>query len=206
MKGGYDGGELASEFADLKASFRTLATKYNLTEAEVAKLTVQDVIDSKQIAHLEEIAAMRSRKVQKRAEDSDASSFEELLPDEVPLKSLREKKPYLTLEELDGGDMRMSLFMPPYDMDDLKAGYKQKFTLFFSKRKLEQMKSKFAAHNSVVVYIDGACTGNPGPSAAAACFFGRTVSRNEFYREDQQEQTLLATESDSDRDEEGGFS
>ena len=66
----------------------------------------------------------------------------------------------------------MSLLLPPYNLEDLKAGYKQKLTMFFKKRWLDQMKKKFKNFNSVVVYVDGACTGNPGPAASSACFFG----------------------------------
>lgn len=33
------------------------------------------------------------------------------------------------------------------------------------------MKEEFSKSKSVVVYIDGACTGNPGPAAGAAIFF-----------------------------------
>ena len=33
------------------------------------------------------------------------------------------------------------------------------------------MNTYFSKTNSMVVYIDGACTGNPGPSAGAAVFF-----------------------------------
>ena len=102
-------------------------------------------------------------------------------------KKLAEEKPYLKIDELGGGDKRLSLFLPPFDLDSLKAGFKMKLTLFFSKRKLQQMKKEFAKHNSVVVYVDGACLNNPGPAAGGACFFGKTVAPNEFHKENQRE-------------------
>ena len=47
--------------------------------------------------------------------------------------------------------------------------------MFFKKSWLDKMKKKFAKFNSAVVYIDGACTGNPGPAASGACFFGQNI-------------------------------
>ena len=47
--------------------------------------------------------------------------------------------------------------------------------MFLKKRNLEKMKKKFEGYNSLVIFIDGACTGNPGPAAASACFFGRNI-------------------------------
>ena len=50
---------MKAELSTMKASFAALGKKYNLTEKEIAKLTMQDVLDSKEIAKLEEIAIMR---------------------------------------------------------------------------------------------------------------------------------------------------
>ena len=44
--------------------------------------------------------------------------------------------------------------------------------MHFSKAKLAKMRREFAKHEQILVYIDGACTGNPGQAAASACFFG----------------------------------
>mmetsp|Transcript_41533 Transcript_41533/g.54680 ORF Transcript_41533/g.54680 Transcript_41533/m.54680 type:complete len:161 (-) Transcript_41533:140-622(-) len=33
------------------------------------------------------------------------------------------------------------------------------------------MRRKFAGKKHIVMYIDGACNGNPGPAASSACFF-----------------------------------
>ena len=41
------------------------------------------------------------------------------------------------------------------------------------------MRKEFSKHNFVVVYVDGACTNNPGPAAGGACFYGKTVSQTE---------------------------
>ena len=65
--------------------------------------------------------------------------------------------------------------IPPFEQEDIKAGFKQKLTFFFKKRKLELMKAKFAKYKSIVVFIDGAVTQNPGPTASAAFFYGRRV-------------------------------
>ena len=41
------------------------------------------------------------------------------------------------METQDTGDMRIALFMPPFSIKDLQAGFKQKLTMFLTKRKLE---------------------------------------------------------------------
>ena len=68
--------------------------------------------------------------------------------------------------------------------------------MFLKKRNLEKMKKKFEGYNSLVIFIDGACTGNPGPAAASACFFGRNIpqakqgsSDTDFDTEDEELQT-----------------
>ena len=64
--------------------------------------------------------------------------------------------------------------MPPHenDAEDYLTDQNKELTMFFTKQELAKMKKKFGAHNTVVIFIDGACIGNPGPSASAACFFG----------------------------------
>ena len=39
------------------------------------------------------------------------------------------------------------------------------------KPEVRQMFSRFVNVTNVVVYTDGACTNNPGPTGAGACFF-----------------------------------
>ena len=88
---------------------------------------------------------------------------------------IEDEKPYLDVENLPDGNMRVSLFLPPFNLEDVKAGYKKKLTFFFKKRKFEQMRAKFAKYKSIVVYIDGSVTKNPGPAASAAVFYGRRL-------------------------------
>lgn len=49
-------------------------------------------------------------------------------------KSIYDEKPYLTMEEPHAGDLRMGLFVPPYDLEELKAGYKKKLTMYLDKK------------------------------------------------------------------------
>lgn len=203
---------MAKEFKEFRASYKALGAKYGLTEAQMAKLTIQDVIDAREIQGFEEIAKMREIKVKKPAgknkvstnvsvsassSDNEDSSFEEGFG-VVRLRDMAEEKPYLQMDKSETGDLRLSLYIPPYNLDDLKDGYKEKLTMFFSKRKLDQMEKKFGDHNLIVVYIDGACISNPGPASGAACFFGRTVAFNEHKKADSREDNLLASSSSDD--------
>lgn len=69
----------------------------------------------------------------------------------------------------------MGLLMPPYNIDDIQKGYKQKVTFFFKKRKLQQMQKQFAGNKQVVIFTDGACANNPGLAGASACFFAKEI-------------------------------
>jgi len=53
---------------------------------------------------------------------------------EMKQKSIYDEKPYLTMEEPHAGDLRMGLFVPPYDLEELKAGYKKKLTMYLDKK------------------------------------------------------------------------
>ena len=122
----------------------------------MSKLTMQDVIDAKEIEQLEEIAEMRAgRKTERLAE---VEQTDDDLESPFNTKELSDEKPYLQMEQLEAGDLRICLFIPPYNINDLKEGYKEKLTMYFSQKKLEQMRKKFAGHNSIVCYIDGACS------------------------------------------------
>lgn len=92
------------------------------------------------------------------------------------IKDIKDEKPYLELEEMPDGDMRICIYIPPYNIDDLKAGFKQKLTISLSKTKVKRMRAKFDKHKHVVAYVDGACTGNPGPAGGGVAFFGRKVA------------------------------
>ena len=92
---------------------------------------------------------------------------------EVRTHLIEDHKPYLTMEKLIGGDMKIALLMPPFDISDLKGGYKQKLTFFFKKSKLQHMQKKFKGVKQVVVFTDGACSNNPGNSGAGAVFFAK---------------------------------
>ena len=78
------------------------------------------MIDSREIAKFEEVAAMRSKAAstikQKGSEsESDVEGFEA----DLTTKRLEETKPYMKLEEVEGGDLRIHLFLPPYNLNDL---------------------------------------------------------------------------------------
>lgn len=45
-------------------------------------------------------------------------------------------KPYLTIEEASKGELRFSFLLPPYELEELQNGYKQKLTINFSERQL----------------------------------------------------------------------
>ena len=47
--------------------------------------------------------------------------------------------------------------IPPFNIDELQQGYKQKLTLFLEESTLRMMREKFAGHDKVNVFIDGAC-------------------------------------------------
>jgi len=72
--------------------------------------------DSREIARFEEVAKMRAlKKVQEAASDSD----DEILIDKVVRKSIDDDKPYLSVEQAGGGDVRISILLPPFNVKDL---------------------------------------------------------------------------------------
>ena len=74
--------DLAKEFMELKASYKALGAKYGLTPAQMAKLTVQDVIDSKEIEGMIEIADMRAKKKGPKAQEDDVSTDDDIFMDQ----------------------------------------------------------------------------------------------------------------------------
>ena len=166
------------------------------------KLTYQDLSDSRELANFEEVFGMQTKNGNKRGgvADYDQSGADSDLMEEAnekPKQLSDDEKPYLHIEELQNGDMRVILLIPPFEQEDIKAGFKQKLTFFFKKRKLEQMKAKFAKYKSIVVFIDGAVTQNPGPTASAAFFYGRKVEMAEkVYSLDSSSEDLSDFEGD----------
>lgn len=82
---------------------------------------------------------MTTTKLDSTSSDDDTDSGYEEGIGLVKLKEMTDEKPYLQTEQLEGGDLRLSLFIPPYNINDLQEGYKEKLTMFFNKRKLDQM-------------------------------------------------------------------
>ena len=124
----------------------------------------------------------KNTKTQERAlSGSESDVYGERLSNRN-VKLIEDEKPYMTYEELHTGDLRITIMIPPFNLDELQRGYKQKLTLFLEQNTLRAMKEKFAGHNEIKVFIDGACSGNPGSAAAGACFFS-TKKKYDKYTE-----------------------
>ena len=110
--------------------YKRLGEKYNLDETQVEKLTFQDLSDSRELANFEEVFGMQTKTGQKRGSvaDYDQSGADSDLMEgeneEKPKQLKEDEKPYLRIEELKNGDMRVILLIPPFGQEDIKAGYK----------------------------------------------------------------------------------
>ena len=46
-----------------------------------------------------------------------------------PMKTIGDPKDYLEVKESTNGDLRVKLFLPPYELDELNSGLKKPLTL-----------------------------------------------------------------------------
>ena len=53
----------------------------------------------------------------------------------------------------------------------------------------------------MVVYIDGACNGNPGKAAGGVCLFAQSKKYNKFYKEDALDDLEMFSDFSSDSEE-----
>ena len=76
-------------------------------------------------------------------------------------------------------------------------------TVHLGKRQLTTMKKKFEGVKHVLIHIDGACNGNPGPGAGSACFF--SIDNSPHLKEDTPSSDFegFSSSSDSSSDEDG---
>ena len=78
-------------------------------------LTVQDVWDASEISKLEEIADMRAKKPKANKDNQLDSDIEE--DDGIEVKNLTDKKTYMEINDDGSGSLRISLEIPPYDIE-----------------------------------------------------------------------------------------
>ena len=78
-------------------------------------LTVQDVWDASEISKLEEIADMRAKKPKANKDNQLDSDIEE--DDGIEVKNLTDEKTYMDLSDLNEKDLRIRLYIPPYDVE-----------------------------------------------------------------------------------------
>lgn len=140
------------------------------------------MLDFRELAHFEEVNQMSTKKRDRRKNnlypsggESDILSNDERAIESETKSFYEDEKPYLTIEGLPNGDLRLSLLIPPFELEDIKAGYRRKLTFFFKERKLEMMRQKFSNYKSIVVFVDGSVMQNPGPAAGVAMFYGRKL-------------------------------
>ena len=51
----------------------------------------------------------------------------------------------------------MNVFIPPYDLEALKEGYKFKLKIHLKPAMIQKIESLFEKYPQIVAYIDGAC-------------------------------------------------
>ena len=98
----------------------------------------------------------------------------------APVKTIGDPKDYMQIIENPNGDLTVKLFVPPYELDKLKAGYKKMLTIVLDKGTREQLREIFDSHKDIVAYTDGASIGNPGESGAGVVFFAKNEDEMNF--------------------------
>ena len=91
----------------------------------------------------------------------------------APAKTLGDPKNYMDMDESPNGDLTVKLYLPPYELDKLKAGYKKMVTIRLDRATRDQLREIFDSHKDIVAYTDGASIGNPGESGAGVVFFAK---------------------------------
>lgn len=73
------------------------------------------------------------------------------------------------------GSQTVKVFLPPFDLDQLKGGMTRQYSLPITANEKSSMKRLMTAGNpDIVAYIDGCCSMNPGPAGSAVVFYKRS--------------------------------
>lgn len=102
----------------------------------------------------------------------------------------------------------MNLFIPPYGLDDLMAGYRQQLTMYLDRKNRRQIEKGLDGTNSLVIYISGKRgLGKVGRAASAAVFFKQTDGKKfeennsdplKDFMDIEDDALLLSSEDDGD--------
>ena len=90
-------------------------------------------------------------------------------------KTLGDPKDYMEMIEHPNGDLTVKLFLPPYELEKLKAGYRKQLTIVLDRGTREQLREIFDSNKDIVAYTDGASIGNPGESGAGVVFYAKNT-------------------------------
>jgi hypothetical protein len=64
--------------------------------------------------------------------------------------------------EWPNGKVKISLFLPPYSVDDIAQGFVTQFTLQISGKERARMQKLVDSFDQVICFTDGASLNNPG--------------------------------------------
>ena len=125
-----------------------------------------------------EIADIQAKSKKKSKSSNDLITLEEdaRLP---TMKSIYDEKRYLEIDsDSSNGELKIKLFLPPYDVSDVQQGINREYQLNISKRDQVKMRKLLTENQRVITYIDGACTSNPGKAGAGVAFFASSTKQS----------------------------
>ena len=172
-----------------KKKYQFYRDKFNLDDEEGDEIHASDINDLKQILALEEIADINRQAQGETIYKKESNQLLEFSDDELmigidqikkggkdsraPAKTLGDPKNYMDMIESPNGDLTVKLYLPPYELDKLKAGYKKMVTIRLDKDTRDQLREIFDSHKDIVAFTDGASIGNPGESGAGVVFYAK---------------------------------
>lgn len=140
-----------------KLPYYELAEQYGIKLVN-SKLTPQDFHDLKEIEKLEELATLNGGgklkglgKGQSHATDSEddlenyiiQSSITNGPPKSKPRLTLMDPKNYLEMKETSDGGRIFQIFIPPFDLEALKNGFKTQLTVPLKPELIQKMQHRF---------------------------------------------------------------
>jgi len=70
------------------------------------------------------------------------------------------------------GRVKISLFLPPYSIDDIASGFVKQYVINVSGKERARMQKLIDSFDRIICFTDGASLDNPGKSGAGIAVYG----------------------------------